>query len=57
MTTPSRRALEDVTLFPFWLDNPEAPSVEPQLIGRNLIDLVTLLRQDMRDEEKRLLGV
>ncbi|MEN8132480.1 MAG: FAD-binding oxidoreductase [Pseudomonadota bacterium] len=35
-----RRALKDVTLFPFWLDNPEAPTVEPQLIGRTEADLV-----------------
>lgn len=36
----NRRALGDVTLFPFWLDNPAAPAVEPQLIGRTEADLV-----------------
>jgi len=35
-----KRALEDVTLFPLWLDNPQAPAVEPQLIGRSEADLV-----------------
>ncbi len=40
MNEPAQRALEDVTLFPFWLDNPEAPGVEPQLIGRTEADLV-----------------
>ena len=40
MTNVSQRALKDVTLFPFWLDNPEAPSTEPQLIGRTEADLV-----------------
>ena len=33
-------ALRDVTLFPFWLDNPDAPAVEPQLIGKTTADLV-----------------
>ncbi len=39
------------------LERLQDPSRPPVLVGRNLIDLVTLLRQDMRDEEKRLLGV
>lgn len=34
------KALEDVTLFPLWLDNETAPSVEPQLIGRTEADLL-----------------
>ncbi|WP_172330701.1 FAD-binding oxidoreductase [Mangrovicoccus sp. HB161399] len=33
-------SLKDVTFFPFWLDNPDAPPVEPQLIGRTSADLV-----------------
>ncbi len=40
MTTLATRALNDVTLFPFWLDSPDAPATEPQLIGRSEADLV-----------------
>ena len=40
MTELAKRALQDVTLFPFWLDNPAAPAVEPQLIGRSEADLI-----------------
>jgi len=39
MTDLATGALRDVTLFPFWLDNPDAPAVEPQLIGRTSADL------------------
>lgn len=42
MTDLSQHALTNVTLFPFWLDNPEAPSVEPQLIGRTQADLLVV---------------
>lgn len=42
MTDLSKRALQHVTLFPFWLDNPDAPAVEPQLIGRTEADLVII---------------
>ena len=37
-----QHALKDVTLFPFWLDNQQAPSVEPQLIGRTEADLTII---------------
>jgi glycine/D-amino acid oxidase-like deaminating enzyme len=36
----AQQALRDVTLFPLWLDNKAAPSVEPQLIGRTEADLL-----------------
>ncbi len=36
----AQKALGDVTLFPLWLDNPAAPAVEPQLIGRTEADLL-----------------
>lgn len=36
----AQKALADVTLFPLWLDNAAAPSVEPQLIGRTKADLL-----------------
>ena len=36
----ARKALADVTLFPLWLDNAAAPSVEPQLIGHTQADLL-----------------
>ena len=40
MNDLSKRALQQVTLFPFWLDNPDAPAVEPNLIGRTEADVV-----------------
>lgn len=33
-------ALNDVTFFPLWLDNPSAPDTEHQLIGRTETDLL-----------------
>lgn len=38
--TFARTALKDVTFFPFWLDSPDAPAVEPQLIGHTSADLL-----------------
>ncbi len=38
--TFSDRALKDITFFPFWLDNPDAPAVEPELIGLTETDLL-----------------
>ncbi len=42
--SPNREqaALSDATLFPFWLDNPDAPAVEPQLIGRTEAELTII---------------
>lgn len=40
MTDHARRALRDVKLFPFWLDNDAAPAVEQHLIGRTECDLL-----------------
>ncbi|MCP4327478.1 MAG: FAD-dependent oxidoreductase [Alphaproteobacteria bacterium] len=40
MVNPVDRALGDTTLFPFWLDSPDAPSPAPPLIGRTEADLV-----------------
>ena len=37
-----QHALKDVTLFPYWLDNAQAPAVEPQLIGRTEADLTII---------------
>ncbi|WP_372802794.1 NAD(P)/FAD-dependent oxidoreductase [Paracoccus seriniphilus] len=34
------KALRDVTFFPLWLDHPDAPNVEPQLIGHASADLL-----------------
>lgn len=42
MKQRAKQALKDVTLFPFWLDNPDAPVVEPQLIGRTEADLLII---------------
>ena len=39
MAPNSGYALKDTTLFPLWLDNPDAPGIEPQLIGRTESDL------------------
>jgi glycine/D-amino acid oxidase-like deaminating enzyme len=36
------RALQDITFFPFWLDNPDAPTVEPELIGQTEADLLII---------------
>jgi len=36
----ARKALKDVTFFPFWLDSPDAPAVCHQLIGATDADLV-----------------
>lgn len=33
-------ALKDATFFPFWLDSPEAPPLQPQLTGRTDADLL-----------------
>lgn len=38
----AQKALADVTLFPLWLDNAAAPTVEPQLIGRTQADLLVV---------------
>ncbi|MEH6576538.1 MAG: FAD-dependent oxidoreductase [Amphritea sp.] len=40
MNDLAKRALQDTTLFPYWLDSPDAPNVEPQLIGKTEADLV-----------------
>ena len=37
-----QQALKDVTLFPYWLDNSLAPTVQPQLIGRTQADLTII---------------
>ena len=39
MTSVSDR-LKDITFFPYWLDSPDAPSVEPELIGNTEADLL-----------------
>ncbi len=36
----ARNALQDVTLFPYWLDSTAAPAVQHQLIGRAESDLL-----------------
>ena len=40
--TFARNALKDVTFFPLWLDSPDAPDVERQLIGRVETDLLVV---------------
>lgn len=35
-----QQALKDVTLFPFWLDSKDVPTVEVQLIGKTQAELV-----------------
>lgn len=40
MTVSVERALSDATLFPLWLDHPDAPRPERQLIGQTEADLV-----------------
>ena len=40
MSVSVERALSDTTLFPLWLDHPDAPTPERQLIGRTEADLV-----------------
>lgn len=39
MPVPVKHALGDVTLFPLWLDHPDAPTPERPLIGRTEADL------------------
>ncbi len=36
----AEKALKDVTFFPFWLDSPDAPEVQHQLIGQTDADLL-----------------
>ena len=36
----AEKALKDVTFFPFWLDSPDAPAVQHQLIGQTEADLL-----------------
>ena len=40
MTGLARAAVKDVTLFPYWLDNDNAPLVRQQLIGKKDCDLL-----------------
>lgn len=42
MSNLAKTALRDVTLFPFWLDNENAPSVEQHLIGKTECDLLLI---------------
>lgn len=42
MTDLVRRALQDVILFPFWLDNGRAPLVEQHLIGKTTCDVLII---------------
>lgn len=42
MTPTIQRSFEDIKLFPYWLDNPLAPQVERELIGRTQADLVII---------------
>lgn len=40
MTAPIKQSLSEATLYPLWLDHPNAPTPEPPLIGRTEANLV-----------------
>ncbi|MGI9510912.1 MAG: NAD(P)/FAD-dependent oxidoreductase [Geminicoccaceae bacterium] len=42
MADLAQKALADVTLFPFWLDNADAPNVEQHLIGKTSCDVLII---------------